>query len=171
VILVSGALGDHGMAVMSQREGLGFEGTIESDCAPLGDLVEALLAATGSVHALRDPTRGGLATALDEFACRSGVCIEIEEAVVPVHEAVRGACEMLGLDPLYVANEGKMIAVVAPEAAEAGLAALKSHPRGEEAAIIGRVLETPAGRVHLKTPWAGTRILDRYVGEQMPRIC
>lgn len=171
VVLINGAIGDHGMAIMSQREGLGFEGEIASDTAPLADLVAQVLSATDQVHALRDPTRGGLATALDELARQSGVCIEIEEESVPIHDPVRAACEMLGLDPFYVANEGKMIVVVAPEAAESALTAMKDHRYGSEAAIIGQVLPEPAGRVHLRTPWAGTRILDRYVGEQMPRIC
>jgi hydrogenase expression/formation protein HypE len=182
VVLLSGTIGDHGMTIMTQREGLKFDSPLESDCAPLNGLVAALLAAVpplsgegpargGAVRCLRDPTRGGLATTLNELAGRSEVGIEIEETAVPVREAVRGACELLGLDPLYVANEGKLIAIVAPEAAGAALAALRGRDYGREAAVIGRVTEDHPGRVVLRTALGARRIVDMLVGEQLPRIC
>ncbi len=172
MVLISGTLGDHGIAVLSEREGLGFETELRSDVAPLNGLVEAMLAAApGAVHALRDPTRGGLATTLNEIAAQSGVSIEVEETRIPLHPAVRSACEMLGFDPLYVANEGKLVACVAPEAAETVLAAMRAHRYGQEATIIGRVGDGPAGQVTLRTPIGGTRILDMLAGEMLPRIC
>ncbi|HEY65994.1 MAG TPA: hydrogenase expression/formation protein HypE, partial [Caldilineae bacterium] len=172
IVLLSGTVGDHGIAVLSEREGLGFETELRSDVAPLNGLVAAILeAAPGAVHALRDPTRGGLATALNEIAMQSGVSIELEEAHIPIHPAVRSACEMLGLDPLYVANEGKLVACVAPEAAEDVLTAMRAHPYGESAAIIGQVEEGPGGQVTLHTPIGGTRVLDMLAGEMLPRIC
>ena len=171
VVLVSGSIGDHGLAVLSQREGLEFESEIVSDCAPLAGMVKAVLKAAPGVHALRDPTRGGLATALNEIARQSKVEIEIEESAVPVRGAVAAACELLGLDALYAANEGKMIVVVVEEEAEAALAAMRKHPLGKEAARIGRVRERAAGRVLVETALGTHRILDRHVGEQMPRIC
>lgn len=171
-ILLSGTIGDHGMAIMSRREGLAFESSIESDTAPLNHLVEKMLEVDpASVHALRDPTRGGLATALNEFAEGAQVGIEIEEAPIPVRDAVRGACELLGLDPLYVANEGKLLAVVAPEAADEVLQVMRKDPLGEEACVIGRVVDRHPGIVSLKTGIAGERIVDMLVGEQLPRIC
>lgn len=171
-ILLSGAIGDHGLTIMTQREGLRFEGVMRSDCAPLHGLVESLLAAApGHVHTLRDPTRGGLATTLCEIAAESGVGIEVEDARIPVHEAVRAASEILGLDPLYVANEGKLVAFVAPQAAEAALAALRAHPLGREAALIGWVLAEHRGRVALRTPFGARRVLRMLAGEQLPRIC
>jgi hydrogenase expression/formation protein HypE len=171
VALVSGPVGDHGLAVLSVREGLEFESPIESDCAPLGALVETLLEATPGVRVLRDPTRGGLATALNEIARQSAVGIELEEALVPVREPVAAACELLGLDPLYAANEGKMIVVVGEKEAETALTALRSHPLGKMAAPIGRVIESALPRVLLKTVLGTHRVLDRHVGEQLPRIC
>ncbi len=179
VVLLSGTIGDHGMTIMTQREGLRFDSPLESDCAPLNGLVANLLAATasftqdtgGAVRCLRDPTRGGLATALNELAERSGVGIEIEESALPVREAVRGACELLGLDPLYVANEGKLVAIVSQEAAGEALAALKTHEYGLEGAIIGRVTEAHPGRVVLRTLLGARRVVDMLVGEQLPRIC
>jgi hydrogenase expression/formation protein HypE len=173
LILLNGTLGDHGMTIMTQREGLQFDSPLESDCAPLHGMVAGLLAALpqGTLHCLRDPTRGGLATALNELAARSGAGIEIDETALPVREAVRGACELLGLDPLYVANEGKLVAIVAPEAAEAALAALRSHEYGCEAAAIGRVTEAHPGRVVLRTALGARRVVDMLVGEQLPRIC
>ena len=171
VVLVSGPVGDHGLAVLSRREGLAFESPIESDCAPLAGLVAELLAACSGVHVLRDPTRGGLATALNEIARQSGVEIEIEEAEVPVNRSVSAACELLGLDPLYAANEGKMIVVVSAEQKEVALSALRAHARGREAAAIGRVAAGERPRVLLRTALGTRRILDRHVGEQMPRIC
>ncbi len=173
VVLLSGTVGDHGMTIMTQREGLQFDSPLHSDCAPLNGLVAGLLGALppGMVHCLRDPTRGGLATTLNELAGRSAVGIEIEETAVPVREAVRGACELLGLDPLYVANEGKLVAIVAPEAADAALAALRAHEYGREAAIIGRVTQHHPSRVVLRTALGAHRVVDMLVGEQLPRIC
>ena len=171
VVLVSGPVGDHGLAVLSRREGLEFESEIVSDCAPLGGMVEAVLKAAPGVHALRDPTRGGLATVLNEIARQSQVEIEVVEAAVPVRQPVAAACELLGLDPLYAANEGKMVAVVAEENGEAALRAMRSHALGGEAARVGLVREGGAGRVLLETALGTHRILDRHVGEQMPRIC
>ncbi len=179
VVLLSGTIGDHGMTIMTQREGLRFDSPLLSDCAPLNGLVAGLLAVTssfsqgagGAVRCLRDPTRGGLATTLNELATRSGVGIEIEESAVPVREAVRGACELLGLDPLYVANEGKLVAIVSPEAAETALEALRSHEYGREAALIGRVTEAHPGRLVLRTPLGARRVVHMLVGEQLPRIC
>jgi hydrogenase expression/formation protein HypE len=157
---------------MSQREGLRFDSPLESDCAPLHGLVAAMLqAAPDGLRCLRDPTRGGLATTLNEVAAKSGVGIEIEETAVPVRDSVRAACELLGLDALYVANEGKLVAFVAPEAADAALAAMRGHPYGREAAVIGKVRAEHEGRVVLRTPLGARRILDMLVGEQLPRIC
>ncbi|MBI3945910.1 MAG: hydrogenase expression/formation protein HypE [Armatimonadetes bacterium] len=170
-VLCSGALGDHGMAVMVAREGLGFAGCIESDVAPLNGLVQTLHALGPALHVLRDPTRGGAAAALNEIAAQSGVAIRIEEGAVPVRDPVRVACELLGMDPLYVANEGKMLAIVAPEAADAALAAWRAHPLGREAVRLGEVLEGPAGRVTVRTAFGTHRVLDRPLGEQLPRIC
>ena len=172
VVLVSGAMGDHGLAIMTQREGLRFQSPLRSDCAPLNGLVADMLAAGGeAIHVLRDPTRGGLATALNELAAASEVSIAIDEDAVPVHDAVRVASELLGLDPLYVANEGKLIAIVAPEAAEAVLAAMRAHPLGAEAAAIGDVRAAERSRVVLRTPLGTHRLLDMLAGEQLPRIC
>lgn len=170
-VLVTGTLADHGMSVMIHREGLGFSTEIHSDCAPLAGLVAALLDAVPDVHCLRDPTRGGLAAVLNELAAASGVCIEIDEERIPVNPDVRAACELLGIDPLHVANEGKMVVILPAEHAESTLAALRRHPLGREAAIIGRVLDGPAGRVHLRTPLGALRILDVPAGELLPRIC
>jgi hydrogenase expression/formation protein HypE len=172
-VVVSGTVGDHGMTIMTQREGLEFESPLESDCAPLNGLVAQVLggAPPETIHCLRDPTRGGLATTLNELASRSQVGIEIDEGAIPVREAVRGACELLGLDPLYVANEGKLVAVVAPEAAEAALGAMEAHEYGSEAAIIGRVTGEHRGRVVLRTALGARRVVDMMVGEQLPRIC
>ena len=172
VVLVSGALAVHGIAIMSVREGLAFETELRSDSAPLNGLVQGLLAGCGdAVHVLRDPTRGGVASALNEIAKAARVGIRLHEDRIPIGDAVRGACEILGFDPLYVANEGKCLAVVAAEAAEAALAALRSHPLGQEAAIIGEVVQEPAGRVLLRSRIGGTRIVDMLSGEQLPRIC
>jgi hydrogenase expression/formation protein HypE len=169
-LLINGAVGDHGLAIMTRREGLEFESSLESDCAPINGLVQALLAAC-PVHVLRDPTRGGLATTLNEVAAQSAVGIEIDEDAVPIHEPVRAASELLGLDPLYVANEGKLIAAVAEEHAEVALAALRGHPLGREAAIIGRVTAEHPGQVALRTVLGTRRLLDMLAGEQLPRIC
>jgi hydrogenase expression/formation protein HypE len=173
VVLLSGTLGDHGMTIMTQREGLRFDSPLESDCAPLNGLVSQLVTALPpeSLHCLRDPTRGGLATALNELADRSGTGIEVEEEAMPVREAVRGACELLGLDPLYVANEGKLVAIVAPETAKAALSALRSHEHGRDAVAIGRVTDDHPGRVVLRSTLGARRVLDMLAGEQLPRIC
>jgi hydrogenase expression/formation protein HypE len=158
------------MAVMSQREGLEFEGAILSDTAPLHRLVEAMLG-SGEIHALRDPTRGGLATVLCELAEASGVGVEVTAARVPVREAVRGACEILGLDPLFVANEGKLVAFVAPDAADAVLAAMRRLPEGAEAVIIGQAVADHPKTVLLQTEIGGSRVIDLPFTEQLPRIC
>ena len=174
VVLVSGTLGDHGIAIMSQREGLAFTTPIESDAAPLNGLIADVLAAAPHTRCFRDPTRGGLASTLNEFAEASGVDIEVEEDAVPVRDAVRGACEMLGYDVLQVANEGKMVAVVPADEADAALAAMRAARYGENAQIIGTVKEVGAGAspvVRVRTAWGSTRILDMLVGEQLPRIC
>jgi len=171
-ILLSGSLGDHGMAIMSRREGFEFEAAIESDTAGLWPLVDAMLAAApGAVHAMRDPTRGGLASCLNEIAQRSGVGMRLQEAAIPVHEPVRGACEMLGLDPLYVANEGKLMAVVQPEHAERVLAAVRTHPLGREAQLVGTVVEDTRHLVVMETAFGGSRIVDLLAGDPLPRIC
>ncbi|MEN6479849.1 MAG: hydrogenase expression/formation protein HypE [Anaerolineales bacterium] len=171
VLLVNGTVGDHGMAVMMGREGLPFRTPLQSDCAPLNGLVEAILAAGGAaVHCLRDATRGGLATVLNEWASPR-VGLSLQEARVPVDEAVAAACEFLGLDPLYVANEGKLVAAVAPQAADAVLAAMRAHPLGARAAIVGQVTASHAGLVTLRTPYGSERVLPLLVGGQLPRIC
>jgi hydrogenase expression/formation protein HypE len=170
-VLLSGAIGDHGVAILSQREGLRFGGDLRSDTAPLHGLVADMLAAFPGVHALRDPTRGGLAATLVEIASRRRVGIEADERAIPVHDAVRGACEMLGLDPLHVANEGKLVAFVPEEGAEAVLAAMRRHPLGREAARIGRVTAEHPALVALRTPIGGHRVLDLPFGEALPRIC
>lgn len=169
-VILSGPIGDHGIAVLSAREDLGFETALQSDVAPLNGLVNAMLAA-GTVHVLRDPTRGGLATALNEIAEQSSVAIELTESHIPVRPAVDAACEMLGFDPLYVANEGKLVACVQASHADAILAAMRAAPHGAEAAIIGRVVAGPTGQVTLKTAIGGTRLLDMLAGELLPRIC
>lgn len=170
-VLVSGFLGDHGVAIMAQREGLEFETAVQSDSAPLHDLVAAMLKASRAIRCLRDPTRGGLSSALNEIAIQSGVAIHIDEAAIPVRDEVRGACELLGLDPLYVANEGKLAAIVAPEAADAILAAMRAHDLGRDAAIVGTVGARRAGLVTMRTAFGSTRIVDLLAGDQLPRIC
>jgi hydrogenase expression/formation protein HypE len=170
-ILLSGTVGDHGVAILSQREGLSFGGEVESDTAPLHGLVAVMLDACAGIHAMRDPTRGGLAATLVEIATRGGLGIEVDERAVPVHEAVRGACEMLGLDPLHVANEGKLVAFVPEAHAQEVLEAMRRHPLGRDAARVGRVNADHPGRVVLRTPIGGRRILDLPFGEALPRIC
>ena len=170
-VLVSGPLGDHGIAVMIAREALDIELDVASDTAALNGLVSALLDAVPDVRCLKDPTRGGLATSLNEIALSSEVAIAIDETAVPVRPAVRGACEILGLDPLTIANEGKLIAVVPPESADAALAAMRAHPLGVEACGIGEVRADPPGMVFLRTEIGGTRVLDMLVGDPLPRIC
>lgn len=172
LILLSGSLGDHGVAVLSKRESLEFETTIESDSAALHGLVaEMLAAAPGGVRVLRDPTRGGLATTLNEIARQSRVGMLLDEASIPVRPQVDAACELLGLDPLYVANEGKLVVVCAPEAGEVVLAAMRTHPQGREAAHIGVVTEDPQRFVQMNTRFGGRRVVDWLSGEQLPRIC
>jgi hydrogenase expression/formation protein HypE len=171
VILLSGSIGDHGMAIMAQRESLGFSSPIVSDTAALHGLIEALLASGADVRVLRDPTRGGVATTLNEIAKQSGVGMMLEEAAIPVNPAVAAACEFLGLDPLYVANEGKLLAIVAPEDTDKALAALRAHPLGERAARIGTVTEDAHHFVQMTTGFGGRRIVDWLTGEQLPRIC
>jgi hydrogenase expression/formation protein HypE len=170
-VIINGTIGDHGMAIMSQREGLRFSIPIESDCAPLNSLVAAMLAASPCIHSLRDPTRGGLATTLNEIAKQSGVGINIVEELIPVNEAVRTACEVLGFDPLYVANEGKLLAIVAPGDAEAVLHAMKKNAYGSSSVIIGEVVGQHPGRVNMKTLLGASRIVDMLSGELLPRIC
>jgi len=170
VVIVSGPIGDHGIAVISAREDLGFETDLQSDVAPLNGLVKAMLEA-GTVHVLRDPTRGGLATALNEIAEQSGVTLELVEAQIPIRPAVNAACEMLGFDPLYVANEGKLIACVPAAEAAKVLAAMQALPVGAEARVIGKVLEGQPGQVLMKTSIGGTRLVDMLAGELLPRIC
>ncbi len=173
VVLLSGSIGEHGVAVLSQRESLDFDTTIRSDSAALHTLVAALLAAApkGAVHVLRDPTRGGLATTLNEIAQQSGVGILLQEAAIPVLPQVAAACELLGLDPLYIANEGKLVAIVAAEAAEGVLAAMRAHPLGHSAARIGEVDADPHRFVQMSTAFGGRRVVDWLSGEPLPRIC
>ncbi|HTY82317.1 MAG TPA: hydrogenase expression/formation protein HypE [Dehalococcoidales bacterium] len=170
-VIVSGTVGDHGIAVLSQREGLKFESPVVSDCAPLNGLVKEMLGAARNIHCMRDPTRGGLVVTLNDFAERSEVGIEIHENNIPVGKAVKAACEMLGLDPLYIANEGKLVAIVPPSKAEAVLAAMKGHKYGKKAAVIGEVVKAHPGRVVMKTTLGASRIVDTPVGELLPRIC
>jgi hydrogenase expression/formation protein HypE len=170
-ILVSGTLGDHGVAIMAQRESLGFETSIQSDTAALHDLVACIVAAVPDIHALRDPTRGGLATTLNEIARQSGVGMLLREEAIPVRQEVEAACEFLGLDPLYVANEGKLICICAPEQANRLLETMRAHPLGANAAIIGAVHEDPHHFVQMETAFGGKRIVDWLTGEQLPRIC
>ena len=171
IVIITGTLGDHGMAVMSRREGLEFESEIISDVAPLAKMVSDLLDACPDVHVLRDPTRGGLASTLNEIAAQSNVAIEIDEASIPVNEPVRAACELLGIDPLYVANEGKMVVVVPSAESDAALQTIKQNKYGTGAVTIGRVLDAPAGRVMLKMPFGNRRIVSLHHGEILPRIC
>ncbi|MBI5445863.1 MAG: hydrogenase expression/formation protein HypE [Deltaproteobacteria bacterium] len=170
-ILLNGTIGDHGIAVLAKREGLALETDVLSDCAALNGLVEELLAEGGAVHVLRDPTRGGVATTLKEIALQSNVSLTLDEAALPMRAPVRGVCALLGLDPLYVANEGKVLAFVAPEAAERALARLKRHPLGADAAIVGEVTAAGGGRVRMETLAGGTRPVEMLSGEQLPRIC
>ncbi len=170
-IFVSGTLGDHGMAIMAQRESLAFESEIVSDSAALHGLVAALFEAVPGIHVLRDPTRGGLATTLNEIAAQSGVGMELEESAIPVSPQVDAACELLGLDPLYVANEGKLIAICADADAERLLAAMRAHPLGTNAARIGTVTADPHHFVQIRTGFGGRRMVDWLSGEQLPRIC
>lgn len=170
-ILVSGTIGDHGIAIMSRREGIEFETVLESDTAPLAGLTRTMLDACPTIRCMRDPTRGGLASSMNELAKASGVGVELIEAAIPIRAEVRAACEMLGLDPLYVANEGKLIAVVPPQDAERLLAAMHSHRLGQDAAIIGEVVDDHSGLVSIQTLIGGERVVPLLSGEQLPRIC
>jgi hydrogenase expression/formation protein HypE len=171
-ILVSGSIGDHGMAIMSVREGLEFESPIRSDCAALNGLIAEVLAAGGAaVHTMRDPTRGGLASTLNEIALASGVGVEIDEPSLPVRAEVQSACELLGLDPVYVANEGKVVFFVAPEAADLVLQTLRAHPLGRAAARIGRVTSEHKRMLVARTAMGANRVIPQQIGEQLPRIC
>jgi len=170
-VILSGAIGDHGIAVMSQREGLSFGTTLESDCAPLGSLVAEMLEVSRNINCLRDPTRGGLASTLNELAGQSKVSIRIEEKTIPVREEVLGACEMLGFDPLYIANEGRLVAIIPPEDADKVLKAMRKNKYAKDAVIIGEVAARPAGRVVMKTVLGAHRIVDMLVGDLLPRIC
>lgn len=170
-ILINGTIGDHGVAVMAKREGLELDTDILSDCAPLNGLVESLLEEGAAIHVLRDPTRGGVATTLKEIAIQSNVSITLDEESLPLKGAVRGVCAVLGLDPLYVANEGKVLAIVAPDVAERVLERMKGHPLGRDAAIIGEVTDGIGGKVRMETLVGGTRAVEMLAGEQLPRIC
>jgi hydrogenase expression/formation protein HypE len=190
-VVLSGSIGDHGIAILAQREGLEFESAIESDSAALHTLVAEMLTVhshfsqkqrevghpspetreCGAIRCMRDPTRGGLSSALNEIAEQSGVGIELDEQAIPVREEVKGACEMLGLDPLYVANEGKLIAIVEPSAADALVAVMRKHPLGKDARVIGTVGEKNTGMVTMRTALGTTRIVDMLAGDQLPRIC
>lgn len=171
VVLLSGPMGDHGIAVLAARGELGFETDIQSDCAPLNGLVADLLSACPDVHVLRDPTRGGVATTLNEIAKQSSVGITLFEKTLPVRPAVAAVCEMLGFDPLYVANEGKVLVILPRESAERALSAMRASKYGGEAALIGEVSESPVGRVLMKTAIGATRVVDMLAGEMLPRIC
>ncbi len=170
-VILSGAIAEHGMAILTSREGLSFASRVKSDTAALNGLVEQMLHASPVIHAMRDPTRGGLATTLNEFAAASRVGIILEETAIPVRPEVRGACEVLGIDPMYVANEGKLVAVVPAEIADRVLVAMRSHPLGRKAKIIGEVVAENRGLVAMRTALGARRIIDMPVGEQLPRIC
>jgi hydrogenase expression/formation protein HypE len=170
-IIINGNIGDHGIAVLSQREGLKFHAPVQSDCAPLNKLVADMLKASSNVHCLRDPTRGGLATTLNDFATQSNVGIRIDEDKIPVDKAVLAACELLGFDPLYIANEGKVVAVVAQADAEHVLSSMKQNKYGAGAAIVGEVVEEHPGQVVMRTTLGASRIVDMPLGELLPRIC
>lgn len=170
-VLVNGFVGDHGVAILSARDDLALDVPIKSDTMALHGLIEALLQACPDVHSLRDATRGGIATVLNEFAQSADVCVNLNEPTIPVREAVKGVAEILGLDPLYFANEGKLVALVAADRADIALAAMRAHPAGADAAIIGEITEKPKGSVIMHTAFGGERIVDMLVGEQLPRIC
>ncbi len=171
VVIVNGEIGNHGTAILIARGELALETNIESDCQPLHDLVKTILDVCPEIHAMRDATRGGLATVLNEFSLSSNVAIRLDEKSIPIREEVKGVCEILGLDPLYLANEGKLVVVVKNEHADTVLSAMKSHPAGKDACIIGEVIPSPAGIVLLKTFFGTERIVDMLVGDQLPRIC
>jgi hydrogenase expression/formation protein HypE len=171
LVLINGTIGDHGMCILCQREGLSLEAPLESDTAPLNGLVEAILKACPNIHVMRDPTRGGVATTLNEIAKQSQVGIELWEEKLPFKESVLGAAELLGIDPLYLANEGKVIVIVPKEEAEKVLAIMQAHPYGKEAVIIGEVKPEPKGKVWMRTQLGSKRLIDMLAGEPLPRIC
>ncbi len=170
-IILSGSIADHGMAILTKRKGLSFQSGIKSDTAALNGLIATMMESEGTIHALRDPTRGGVATTLNEFAGQSGLGIRLQQETIPVNDAVRGACEILGIDPLYVANEGKLIAAVSEEHAELVLEAMRKHPLGTQAAIIGEVTNDHPKKVVMENAYGTERIIDMPIGEQLPRIC
>jgi hydrogenase expression/formation protein HypE len=170
-IVLSGPIGEHGLAVLSQREGLQFDSPIVSDTAPLNGLVQTMLSTGARLHVLRDPTRGGVATSLNEIAAASGVGMVLNEAAIPLQPAVQGACELMGLDPLYLANEGKLLALCHPDDVENLLAAMRAHPLGAQARCIGTVTEDPHHFVQMRTAFGGCRMLDWLMGDPLPRIC
>jgi hydrogenase expression/formation protein HypE len=171
VVLVNGTLGDHGIAVMAEREGLDLQTEVRSDCAPLNGLIDTLFSASSEIHVLRDPTRGGLATTLNEIARQSNVSIEIDEQKIPVASSTRSVCEILGLDPLYIANEGKVVVICSEKDAEKILKTMRKHQYGKNSCIIGKVAQQPGGKVFMTTAIGGHRIIDMLAGEQLPRIC
>ena len=171
VVLINGHIGDHGAAIVDARGELALDSGVQSDCQPLGGLIAAMLDACPDIHCMRDATRGGVATVLNEFARASGCAIRLREDALPIRDAVRGVCELLGLDPLYLANEGKLVAVVAPEHADAVLAAMRAHPAGRHSCIIGSVAAAPRDTVLMDTRFGGERVMDMLVGDQLPRIC
>jgi hydrogenase expression/formation protein HypE len=171
VVIISGTIGDHGIAVLEARGELGFETNLKSDIAPLNHLIAAMLGVSNTIHVLRDPTRGGVATALNEISKQSGVGIILDENSLPIQPAVSAACEMLGFDPLYIANEGKLLAVISGKDAEKVLSVMKKTRYGENAVVIGEVVDSPRGRLLLKTGLGSTRIVDVLAGEMLPRIC
>jgi hydrogenase expression/formation protein HypE len=170
-VIVNGDLGDHGIAILLARNELALSAEVISDCQPLHGLIAAMRAACSDIHCLRDATRGGVATVLNEFAVSSAVGIRLRESALPLNDVVRGACEILGLDPLYLANEGKLVAIVPGDHADGVVAAMRAHPAGRRAAIVGEVCASPAGNVILSTSIGGDRVVDMLVGEQLPRIC
>ncbi|PCJ84712.1 MAG: hydrogenase expression/formation protein HypE [Thiotrichaceae bacterium] len=171
VVLINGYVGDHGAAIVDARGEMALENTIETDCQPLNSLIQSMLEVCPDIHCMRDATRGGIATVLNEFAQGSNTCIRLDENALPVRNEVRGMCEILGLDPLYLANEGKVVAIVPADAAEKTLAAMREHPAGLDSAIIAEVTDKPESTVILSTSFGGHRIVDMLVGEQLPRIC
>ncbi|MDY6952980.1 MAG: hydrogenase expression/formation protein HypE [Thermodesulfobacteriota bacterium] len=170
-VILSGTIADHGITVLTQREGMAFQSQIQSDTAPLNHMVREMMAESGQIHALRDPTRGGVGTSLNEIATQSAVGIRIYEDAIPIREQVSGICELLGFDPLYIANEGKLLAFVGADGADRLLETMKANAYGRDAAIIGEVVSDSPGKVFMKTRIGGTRIVDMLTGEQLPRIC
>ncbi len=171
VVIINGFIGDHGAAIVDARGELALEISVETDCQPLNDLIQNMLAVCPDIHCMRDATRGGLATVLNEFAGNSDISIALDQTKIPVREEVRGVCEVLGLDPLYLANEGKLVAIVAAEDAEPLIKLMQQHPAGKNSCVIGKVEASPQGKVILETGFGGNRIIDMLVGEQLPRIC